>query len=115
MDPKFLQFPVSLNSDEGSQVNFSCQLEGTKPISVKWFKDNKPLVESDRVKLVSDEQSGEFSLSIPTCLSIDEGQYHATASNSNGEVTAAFSLVVSYDTSSDSNSVDVKKILEKSN
>ena len=127
-------FPSSINLDEGAPVRIQCSVEGTKPISrefkpntvythsffyfnhlsfktVKWYKDNTLVEESDRVKFEADEESGSYALVIPTCLSIDDGQYHAAASNSNGEVIAAFSLVVSIDSSS-SGSIDVKKILE---
>lgn len=84
-------------------------------MTVKWFKDSKPLEESDRIRITSDEESGTYSVDIPTCLSIDDGQYHATASNSNGEVIAAFSLIVAYDATTDANNIDVKQILETSN
>ena len=64
---------------------------------VKWYKDNKQIDESDRVTFESDEESGNYALVIPTSLSIDDGQYHASASNSNGEVIAAFSIIVSFE------------------
>ena len=70
---------------------------GTQPIAVKWFKDNNQLAESDRIKFISQPEDGTYSLSIPTVLSTDNGQYHATASNANGEVIAAFCLIVSFD------------------
>ncbi len=50
---------------------------------------------------------------ISTVLSTDDGQYYAMATNSCGEATAAFSLIVSFEIN-DSNLIDVKKILEKS-
>jgi hypothetical protein len=62
---------------------------------VKWFKDSKLIEESDRVSFFDDDETGTHALIIPACLSIDDGQYHATASNSNGEVIAAFSIIVS--------------------
>jgi hypothetical protein len=63
---------------------------------VKWFKDNKELNESDRIHFLSNTESGEYSLEIPTVLATDNGQYHALASNSNGEVIGAFSLIINY-------------------
>lgn len=130
LDPRFLLFPTSANVDEGSPARVECHVDGTQPISgkiskplslvfylfifvyslVKWFKNNTQIEESDRVKFESDEESGKYALVIPTCLSIDDGQYHASASNSNGEVIAAFSLIVSFENASDQ--IDVKKILE---
>lgn len=97
LDPKFLIFPQNINVDEGSPINVNCSLDGTKPILVKWFKNNEELVESKRILFNNDEKNGNYTLSIPTCLATDSGDYHATASNSNGEVIAAFSLCVSFD------------------
>ncbi|CAF0846330.1 unnamed protein product [Brachionus calyciflorus] len=97
LDPKFVEFPQSISVDEGSSVSLKCSLDGTKPISLKWFKNNELLTESNRVLIKSDEPNGNYELNIPTCLATDSGDYHATASNSNGEVIAAFSLIVSYD------------------
>jgi hypothetical protein len=64
---------------------------------VKWFKDNTELSESDRVKFFWEPQNNTHSLIIPAALSTDDGQYHVLASNSNGEVIAAFSVIVSAD------------------
>ena len=97
LDPKFENFPTSLNVDEGSPVKIDCKLVGTQPIAVKWFKDNNQLAESDRISFASQPENGVYSLVIPTVLSTDNGQYHASASNANGEVIAAFCLIVSYD------------------
>ena len=111
LDPRFDVFPTNLNVDEGSPVKIDCKVVGTQPITVKWFKDNQQLAESNRIQLLSN-QDGTYSLSIPTVLSTDDGLYTASASNSNGEVIAAFSLSVSFDATV-SNSLDVKKLLEK--
>lgn len=112
MDPKFVKFPGCVNIDEGSPVNIDFQVTGSQPITIKWFKDNKELAESDRVKLVSDNAKGVYSLSIPTALSIDDGQYHVAASNQNGEAIAAFSLIVSFDANHPSGNIDINKILQ---
>ena len=112
LDPRFEIFPSNLNVDEGSPVKIDCKVVGTQPITVKWFKDNQQLAESNRIQLLSNQDNGTYSLSIPTVLSTDDGLYTASASNSNGEVIAAFSLSVSFDATV-SNSLDVKKLLEK--
>lgn len=80
---------------------------------VKWFKNNQEVFESDRVKFVNNDKENLYSLEISTVLSTDDGQYYAIATNSNGEATAAFCLIVSFEIN-DSNLLDVKKILEKS-
>lgn len=83
---------------------------------VKWFKNNKQITESDRYEFKSDDENGIYSLIIPTCLSTDDGQYHISASNSNGEVIAAYSVIISYDalSNADANSIDLKQIIEQS-
>lgn len=78
---------------------------------MKWFKNNQEVCESDRIKFVNNENT--FSLLISTVLSTDDGQYYVVATNNNGEATAAFCLIVSFEIN-DSNLIDVKKILEKS-
>ena len=70
-------------------------------------------MESDRIKLVKNEKEGIYSLVISTVLSTDDGQYYLLATNNNGEATAAFCMIVSFEIN-DSNLIDVKKILEKS-
>ena len=97
LDPKFSKFPKSINIDEGSPVTVNCILDGSRPISLKWYKNNEELVKSKRILFINDENNGNYTLSIPTCLATDSGEYHATASNSNGEVIAAFSLCVSFE------------------
>jgi hypothetical protein len=74
---------------------------------VTWFKDNKQVENSDRIKIESNETLA--SLEIATALSTDQAQYHALASNSKGEVIASFSLNVAFD--ANSASLDVKEIL----
>jgi titin len=97
LDPKFEIFPTSLNVEEGSLVKVDCKVVGTQPVTIKWSKDNNELAESERIKFESQPENGLYSLVIPTILSTDNGQYHATASNANGEVIAAFCLIVSFD------------------
>ena len=80
---------------------------------VKWFKDNKELVETDRIKFNNDSDNNTYSLEIPTALATDDGQYSVTASNSVNEIMAAFSLTVAFD-ASDSSHLDVTQILEES-
>lgn len=79
-------------------------------LKVKWFKNNNEISESDRVKM-SETSEDCYCLSMPAALSTDEGQYHVHASNSNGEVIAAFSLVVSFDPASAT--LDLNQILAK--
>jgi hypothetical protein len=64
---------------------------------VRWFKDNKLIEESERVSFVNDDdETGTYALVISEAsLAADDGQYHATAANANGEVIAAFSLIIS--------------------
>ena len=135
LDPKFIKFPSSLNLDEGSSIKIESIIAGTQPLTckfflilsqhnfifwfliltlkVKWFKNNEEIIESDRIKFVNDTSRNSYCLLISTVLSTDDGQYYAMATNSSGEATAAFSLIVSFEIN-DSNLIDVKKILEKS-
>jgi hypothetical protein len=113
LDPKFIKFPSSANVEEGSSIKIECGIEGSQPLTVKWFKDNKELVETDRIKFNNDSESNTYSLEIPTTLATDDGQYSVHASNSVNEIMAAFSLTVAFD-AFESSHLDVKQILEES-
>ncbi len=61
---------------------------------MKWFKDNIELNESSKIKFLTEIEKGNYSLVINSADLSDNGQYHALATNSNGEVLAAFSLII---------------------
>ena len=61
---------------------------------VKWFKDSIELNQSSKLNIISEPEKEYYSLVIKNAESSDNGQYHAIATNANGEVLAAFSLIV---------------------
>lgn len=80
-------------------------------LKVKWTKNGKELEQSGRFKFTSDASSGRHVLEIPTVLATDESEYQAIASNSKGDVIAAFNLNVDFE-DGESN-LSVTQILEK--
>ncbi|CAF3418033.1 unnamed protein product [Rotaria socialis] len=93
LDPNFVQFPHGLSLEEGGKAKFSCKLSGSTPMNAEWNFNGNPLDQnSSRFAFTNGEK--EFSFEIPVVLATDQGQYHVTASNDKGEITAAFSLHV---------------------
>ncbi len=83
-----------------------------KFLKVKWCKNGNELSESNSRFKFSNPSSGKYVFEIPTVLSTDDGDYHAIASNTNGDVIAAFSLNVEFD-EVDTKNIDVSQILKK--
>lgn len=79
---------------EGSTVRFELQVQAEPPATLKFFKDDKPLKENDRVKIeyTSDDAC---EIVIENCKQADAGAYRVEASNSEGKDTTACSVTVS--------------------
>lgn len=79
---------------EGSTVRFELQVAAEPRATLKFFKDDKPLKENDRVKIeyTSDEAC---EIVIENCKQGDAGAYRVEASNSEGKDSTACSVTVS--------------------
>ncbi|XP_062854790.1 obscurin [Trichomycterus rosablanca] len=69
---------------KGQDVQFCCST-GCVPLpTVRWFKDGKPLVNDEKYKIKSDEQTGVLRLVIKTTEETDVGQYECELLNQMG-------------------------------
>lgn len=63
-------------------MSLDCELSGTAPFQITWFKDKKPLMESRKYKMLSERHSA--TLHIIGIEPSDVGQYECKVSNSVG-------------------------------
>ncbi|XP_055633412.1 muscle M-line assembly protein unc-89-like [Toxorhynchites rutilus septentrionalis] len=76
---------------EGSQIKLVCSCVGPSP-TIKWFKNNIPVVWSKTVK--NDTKLGMGAIYFTTTTINDTGTYKCTASNNFGEVETSCLLTV---------------------
>lgn len=78
----------------GQTAQFEVAL-GSKPDTLVWLKDNKPmnelLSERGEVAAVSDTK---FKMELKNCVESDSGTYTALASNQNGKSSSSAQLLV---------------------
>lgn len=118
--PTFKTFPKSTTLSEGETVKFECETE-TSPLkgtfyffnyisirflgefvipnifyfhfSVIWMKDSQ-IIKDDDVRFQFTQSGKKFQLTISNAMPDDTAQYAVCASDSSGEISAAFSLNV---------------------
>uniref|UniRef100_A0A665TNY5 non-specific serine/threonine protein kinase n=1 Tax=Echeneis naucrates TaxID=173247 RepID=A0A665TNY5_ECHNA len=66
----------------GKVVSLHCEMYGTQPFQVNWYKDNRPLKENQKYKMVSEGSSA--TLHIMRLENDDAGLYECRVSNSVG-------------------------------
>ncbi|XP_039591708.1 hemicentin-1 isoform X2 [Polypterus senegalus] len=91
--------PPSIIEDETQQdvkvkekhsITLTCEVSGHPVPKINWMKDDQPLVEDDRHKVIS---NGRF-LQILSAQVVDTGRYTCLASNTAGDKTKNFNLNV---------------------
>lgn len=83
--PSFTKVPEPIEGLKGKDVSLYCELTGTAPFQITWFKDKKPLMESRKYKMLTEGSS--VTLHVIGLESTDVGQYECKASNSVGSDT----------------------------
>uniref|UniRef100_A0A182QIC7 Ig-like domain-containing protein n=1 Tax=Anopheles farauti TaxID=69004 RepID=A0A182QIC7_9DIPT len=89
-----LYFEANLKNQtvsEGSHIKLVCSCVGPQP-TIKWFKNNIPLVWSKNVK--NDTKLGVGAVHIISAELADSGTYKCTASNTSGEVETTCKVIV---------------------
>ncbi|XP_035890512.1 muscle M-line assembly protein unc-89 [Anopheles stephensi] len=89
-----LYFEANLKNQtvaEGSHIKLVCSCVGPQP-TIKWFKNNIPLVWSKNVK--NDTKLGVGAVHIISAELNDSGTYKCTASNTAGEVETSCKVIV---------------------
>lgn len=85
-----MKVPQPVEGLKGKDVSLYCEMSGTAPFQITWFKDRKPLTESRKYKMVS-----EGSLATLHIIGIelsDAGEYECKVSNSVGSDTCHTSV-----------------------
>uniref|UniRef100_A0A3B4TDK7 Ig-like domain-containing protein n=1 Tax=Seriola dumerili TaxID=41447 RepID=A0A3B4TDK7_SERDU len=83
--PSFVKVPQPVEGLKGKDVSLYCEMSGTAPFQVTWFKDRKPLMESRKYKMVSEGSSA--TLHVIGIEPSDAGEYECKVSNSVGSDT----------------------------
>lgn len=88
--PTFIRVAPPTEGLKGKDVSLYCEMSGTVPFQVTWFKDKKPLMESRKYKILSEGSSA--TLHIMSIEASDAGQYECKVSNSIGSDTCQTSV-----------------------
>lgn len=77
-----MKVPQPVEGLRGKDVSLYCEMSGSAPFQVNWFKDRKPLMESRKFKMVSEGCSA--TLHVIGIEASDAGEYECKVSNSVG-------------------------------
>ncbi|XP_068457588.1 titin-like [Clinocottus analis] len=83
--PSFIKTPSPVEGIKGKDASLHCEMAGTQPFQVNWYKDKRPLKESRKYKMVSDGSSA--TLHLMKLEQDDAGLYECRVSNSVGSGT----------------------------
>uniref|UniRef100_A0A8C6U7Z3 Obscurin, cytoskeletal calmodulin and titin-interacting RhoGEF b n=1 Tax=Neogobius melanostomus TaxID=47308 RepID=A0A8C6U7Z3_9GOBI len=90
--PVFLEKPTSARVGLGGDVVFHCRVAAHPEANFDWEKDGRYLGESNRIKVVSENDLS--TLKIQSVRNLDSGTYTCRAQNSVGRAHASAALVV---------------------
>ncbi|KAK1875087.1 Titin [Dissostichus eleginoides] len=88
--PSFTKVPQPVEGLKGKDVSLYCEMSGTAPFQITWFKDRKPLMESRKYKMVSEGSS--VTLHVIGIEASDAGEYECKVTNSVGSDTCQTSV-----------------------
>ncbi|KAG9472586.1 hypothetical protein GDO78_018425 [Eleutherodactylus coqui] len=84
-----------VHTHRGDTAQFDAVIDGSPPLIIVWYKDNKQLKETDRIQTLQEDR--KFSLIIQNTEAGDGGVYTCVAHNSAGEVSCKAELVMGAD------------------
>ena len=92
--PEFtdLEESAPINVTDGDEVCLSVGIKGKPVPSVEWYKDDKKLRKTSRLKI--DEKGDKFSLVILDVTADDSGTYKCEASSKTGTIVRTFDVNV---------------------
>ena len=90
--PEVVEKPKDLQITEDDTAEFSFRIKNAESISVRWMKDGKPLIQSNRIK--TEQKDNVISLKIENTNINDEALYECYVSNDAGEVRCEMELLV---------------------
>lgn len=85
--PSFIKAPKTVEGLRGKDISINCELSGTPPFEITWYKDNKALKESRKYKFV--QEGGSATLHILNLDATDPGEYQCKALNQVGSDTCS--------------------------
>uniref|UniRef100_A0A8C2ZMT1 Ig-like domain-containing protein n=1 Tax=Cyclopterus lumpus TaxID=8103 RepID=A0A8C2ZMT1_CYCLU len=77
--PSFVKVPQPIEGLKGKDVSLYCEMRGTAPFQITWFKDRKPLMEGRKYKMVNEGSSA--TLHVIGIESSDASEYECKVSN----------------------------------
>lgn len=80
--PSFVQIPSPVESDRGKDACLHCEMQGTPPFQVSWYKNKHLIREGRKYKVVT--ESRFTTLHILKMEQDDAGEYECRVSNSAG-------------------------------
>ena len=83
--PVFSSFPPVVETLKNAEVSIECELSGTPPFEVVWYKDKRQLRSSKKYKIAS--KNFHASIHILNVDTLDIGEYHCKAQNEVGSDT----------------------------
>lgn len=83
--PVFSSFPPVVETLKNTEVSLECELSGTPPFEVVWYKDKRQLRSSKKYKIAS--KNFHASIHILNVETSDIGEYHCKAQNEVGSDT----------------------------
>ena len=100
--PEFQQELVDREVIEGDAAQLDVKITGNPEAKVTWYKDGQEVIASTRIHLLSDPESGLYSLLLSPAKAEDEGEFRCMASNMGGSVACQAQLLVEGETSNTS-------------
>lgn len=90
--PVFHKKPRPVEILRGFDVHLECELRGTAPFQVSWYKDKREIRSSKKYKILAENQLA--SLHILNVDAADMGEYHCKAVNDVGSDTCVGSVTL---------------------
>ncbi|XP_060852350.1 obscurin isoform X3 [Rhopalosiphum padi] len=87
--PKFRKNLIDYEGVTGKEITLSVEIEASPKPIVQWYKDSKVIKKSNRIKYVTDEVAGVYTLIIQDCKMEDVGLYSVVASNQFSQISDA--------------------------
>ncbi|XP_050059981.1 obscurin isoform X6 [Aphis gossypii] len=87
--PKFRKNLIDYEGVTGKEITLTVEIEASPKPIVQWYKDSKVIKKSNRIKYVTDEVSGVYTLIIQDCKMEDVGLYSVVASNQFSQISDA--------------------------
>uniref|UniRef100_A0A8C4YKU4 Ig-like domain-containing protein n=1 Tax=Gopherus evgoodei TaxID=1825980 RepID=A0A8C4YKU4_9SAUR len=90
--PVFSKKPHPVETLKGSDVHLECELRGTPPFQISWYKDKREIKSSKKYKIMSENYLA--SIHILSLGDADVGEYHCKAVNDVGSDTCISSIML---------------------